>query len=154
SVPTPRLLTAARHIKNLRVLLSTGGALEDLSFLYGLDQPIETLTVTQLESDDLGPVKSCAASLNRLNISMTGVARDVEVLCRLPKLTGLRLASSGLADLGFVRDLPPMESIHLTHLEEVADFSSLSTQTSLGSLSLYDCPALTDLDCLPPLNAV
>ncbi|MEV0405897.1 NACHT domain-containing protein [Actinoallomurus sp. NPDC050550] len=153
-VPAPRLLSAARHIKSLRTLLSRGRALADLSFLYELDQPIEELIVTRLESDDLGPVTSCAASLNRLNISMTGVVRDVEVLCRLPKLTSLRLASSGLDDLGFVRDLPPMEWLHLTRLEEVTDFSPLSTQTSLGTLSLDDCPALTDLDRLPPLNAL
>ncbi|MEV5708873.1 NACHT domain-containing protein [Actinoallomurus sp. NPDC052274] len=152
-LPSPRLLSALRHVRQLR-RLRIGDRLADLSFLHHLDQPITHLILSELESGDLSPLMARADSLEWLNISTLTVVRDMAPLCQLPKLWGLRLSSSGLRDLGFVRHLPTLDTLMLTHLEEVTDFSPLQGQTSLTVLSLDDCPALTGLDVLPALDGI
>ncbi|MEV5751349.1 NACHT domain-containing protein [Actinoallomurus sp. NPDC052308] len=150
----PRLLTAARHVRQLRSLNSAGEGLADLSFLHDLDQPISELILGQMESGDLSPLTAHADSLTWVNISTSAVVRDMAPLRRLSNLRSLRLSSSGLRDLEFVRDLPALDAIGLVHLEEVTDFSPLHAQISLRDLTLEECPALTDLDALPPLEGL
>jgi hypothetical protein len=154
SVPSPRLIPAVRHVRRLTWLRSTGGRLADLSFLHDLDQPLSSLIVTDLASGDLSPLRACADSLVGLNISTSGVVTDLTPLRRLRKLGTLRLSSSGLRDLGFVRDLPPLHALLLANLEEVRDFTPVRSQTSLQTLALEDCPTLTGLDDLPPLDGL
>ncbi|WP_433183261.1 NACHT domain-containing protein [Actinoallomurus sp. CA-150999] len=153
-VPSPRFLTAARHVRQLRFLRVGSDGPADLSFLHHLDQPISNLIVLGLESGDLSPLTALADSLKWVNISTSAVVRDTAPLCRLPNLWGFRLSSSGLRDLEFVRDLPALDTIMLGNLEEVTDFSPLRAQTSLVNLALEDCPALTGLDALPALDGL
>ncbi|MCO5992230.1 NACHT domain-containing protein [Actinoallomurus rhizosphaericola] len=150
-LPALRLLTAVRHVRRL-TRLRIADRLAGLSFLRDLDQPISHLIVNQLESGDLGPLTAHADSLEWASISTPAVIRDMKPLCSLPKLWGLRLASSGLRDLSFIRDLPTLHMLTLENLEHVTDFSPLRAQTSLRELTLEDCPALTDLDVLPSLE--
>ncbi|GAB3983935.1 NACHT domain-containing protein [Actinoallomurus acanthiterrae] len=152
SVPASRLLPAVRHVTRLRSLTSFRGALSDLSFLHDLGLPLVELRVAGLESGDLSPLAGCAESLERLQISASAAVGNVAPLCRLPRLTSLVLRTSGLRDVGFVRDLPALRTLRVGHLEEVTDLSPLRAQTTLETLGLHDCPALTELDSLPSLD--
>ncbi|GAA4626359.1 NACHT domain-containing protein [Actinoallomurus vinaceus] len=155
SAPAPRLLAAARHVTRLRFLTSFGGGtVTDLSFLHDLGLPLVELRVTGMESGDLSPLAACAESIERLHISASVTVEDVTPLCRLPRLTSLVLRTPGLTDLGFVRDLPALRTLHLAHLEDVTDLSPLRAQTALETLSLHDCSALTELDSLPLLDGL
>ena len=150
-LPTPRLLPAARHIKQLETL-GSGGAVADLSFLYGFDSPLKRLRVNS-ESGDLAPLATCAESLTDLRLSTRTAVRDFAPLRGLRQLEELMLLSE-LTDLSFVQDLPELRSLHLGELAHVADLSPLRAQTRLEVLGVNDCPALTDLQVLPPLDRV
>jgi hypothetical protein len=152
-VPVPRLAPAARHIKQLRNLYVDGAA--GLSFLREIEQPLTGLSVSQLKSGDLTPLTAHADSLEHVGITTTDVAvTDVTPLLRLRKLRSLILSVGGLADLGFVKELPELESLHLNRLEDVADLSPLGAQSSLTSLAVNHCSALSEVRDLPHLDSL
>jgi hypothetical protein len=151
TVPTPRLLRAARHLTHLRSLTSNAAPLADLSFLHGLDQPLRRLYAFRLQSGDLSPLASCAESMEELYISTDAAVPDFTPLRALRKLTAFSLFATDIIDLGFVRELPQLRHLYLSNLEQVTDLSPLLAQTSLEHLSVNGCPALTELDALPPL---
>jgi hypothetical protein len=149
-VPTPRLLPAARHIKQVRTLVSA--SVPDLSFLHGFDSSLSRLQVNS-DSGDLAPIVTCAESLKGLGLSTRAAVPDFAPLLRLRRLEELLLASD-FTDLAFVRDLPELRSLHLGGLARVADLSPLRAQARLEGLGVEGCPALTDLRVLPPLDRV
>jgi hypothetical protein len=156
ALPTPRLLPAARHLRNLRSLwVSTNAeSVPDLSFLDDFDQPLTWLHVYRLQSDDLSSLAACAGTLEKLDIATNVPVRHLAPLHRLRKLTHLALKVPGLDDIGFIRGLPALQSLQLRQLTNVADLSPLRAQTSLDVLGLDQCPALTDLRALPPLGEI
>jgi hypothetical protein len=154
TVPTSRLLPAARHIAQLRSFNSFRGPLPDLSFLRLIRQPIRRLSVINLQSGDLSPLEWHADSLEDVYITSDVALRDLTPLFRLPKLKKLKITGPGMTDIDFVRGLPQLEVLHLDELQSVTDISPLLTQTSLEGLSINDCPALTSLADLPPLSGI
>ena len=150
-LPTPRLLAAARHIKQLTTLGSEG-VVADLSFLYGFDSSLKRLHVNS-ESGDLSPLATRAESLKGLRLATRAAVQDLAPLLRLRQLEELTLLSR-LTDLAFVRDLPGLRSLHLGGLTHVTDLSPLRAQTRLEGLGVDECPALTDLRVLPPLDRI
>ncbi|MGH3381339.1 MAG: NACHT domain-containing protein [Actinoallomurus sp.] len=150
-LPTPRLLPAARHIKQLKTL-GSGGVVADLSFLYGFDSSLKRLHVNSA-SGDLSPLATCTESLTDLRLSAGTAIRDFAPLCRLRQLEELMLLSD-LTDLAFVQDLPELRFLNLGELVHVTDLSPLRAQTRLEVLGVNDCPALTDLRVLPPLDRI
>lgn len=149
---TKRLLVAARHLTRLCSLSAT--RTPDLSFLYHLGRPLTVLSADGLQSGDLSPLSSCAESLETLYISMEAAVPDFAPLARLGRLTYFSLRASDLADMRFVWDLPKLRHLHLLTLNRVTDLSPLRAQPSLESLSVDDCPALIDLDALPPMDTL
>jgi hypothetical protein len=153
SVPTPRLLPAARHLTELRSLNSFNGPLPDLSFLHSIDQPLRSLSVRRLESGDLSPLLECADSLEALYLESDFGIEDFTPLLRLPRLKILRLPS-GLTDLRFLRDIPQLTELHLDRVAPSADPSPLKALESLVRLSVDACPGITELDALPPMGGL
>ncbi|GAA0363905.1 NACHT domain-containing protein [Actinoallomurus spadix] len=154
SVPLSRLLPAVRHIGRLTSLTCFKDEVTDLSFLHRVGHPLRGLQVARLHSGDLRPLAAHSESLEELHISTRAVIDDFTPLCRLPRLTGLRLWAPEVRKLDFVADLPQLRTLLLGHLDEVTDFSPLKAQTSLETLGLINCGALRDLDRLPRLDGV
>lgn len=150
-VPAKRLLRPARHVRQVRRLSIGPGEVADLSFLRDLRQPLVMLSVVGLSSGDLSPL-ACHEHLRSLNLAIQDAVRDPSPLARLPELTDLTFAARELTDLGFVRSLPELEGLRLRWLTGVRDLSPLKAQPALRSLGLDQCPALTDLTGLPPLD--
>jgi hypothetical protein len=153
-VTAPRRLQAARHVKQLRSLVVDRGVVTDLSFLDGLDQPLERLQVTALKSGDLSPLAAYSRSLERLDIRTDVAVADFAPLHRLRGLKTLIAAFAGLADLEFVRGLPQLRGLQLGRLTDVTDFGPLREQRAMTGLGMDGCPALTELRALPPLHAL
>jgi len=61
------------------------------------------------------------------------------------KLSSLSIRVSELADLSFLRGMPPLEDISLNSLEQVADYSPMAAHSSARTLSLEGCRQLTDV---------
>ncbi|MCW2862664.1 MAG: putative signal transduction protein with Nacht domain [Actinoallomurus sp.] len=152
-VSVPRLAPAARHIKQLRSFSVDAAA--GLSFLREFEQPLTGLSVSQLKSGDLTPLTAHADSLEKAGITTTDVAvTDVTPLLRLRKLRSLTLGVDGLTDLGFVKELPELEHLHLSRLADVTDLSPLGAQSSLTSLAVNHCSALSEVRDLPHLDSL
>src|SRR3954468_12285498 len=152
-VEEPRLLKAARHIKQLTSLFLSADVAADLTFLHDLDQPLRHLSVPHLESGDLSPLVSHAETLQSLDIAIDAEVQSFAPLHRLRKLDDLTVAFGGTAaDLEFVRELPQLSRLNFWFLEDLTDLSPLKTQTSLRFLGVNQCPALGGLRDLPPLD--
>ncbi|MCO1577487.1 NACHT domain-containing protein [Crossiella sp. SN42] len=64
--------------------------------------------------------------------------RGTELLCRLPRLANLALfCAVPMPDLGFVRELPGLQTLSLDYLGQVEDYSPLDGLTSLWRLNLW-----------------
>ncbi|MCO6011022.1 NACHT domain-containing protein [Actinoallomurus purpureus] len=153
-LPTSRLGHHVRHLRHLTSLTLFEDDLADLSFLYRVERPLNQLKITRLQSGDLRPLAAHAEGLEYLHLSTPDVVHDFTPLSRLPKLTTLHLWAPAVPNLAFVEDLPQLHTLHVGHLEDVADFSPLGAQTSLEKLGLVDCTALTEVDSLPPLHGL
>ncbi|GAB2854195.1 NACHT domain-containing protein [Actinoallomurus bryophytorum] len=155
TLPVPRLLSAIRHIKGLSSLHVADHPVSDLSFLYDLESPLESLRISgYLQSSDLTPLESCAESLEYLTIWTDSAVLDLAPIKRLRRLKRLILVTVGIDDIEFVRDLPELEILQLGTLTDVTDFSPLRTRTSIRTLGLNSCPALTGIGDLPPLDGL
>jgi hypothetical protein len=152
NIPTPRLLTAARHLAHLRSLASHKGPVADLSFLSDFTQPLQYLSLSELRSGDLGPLAACAGTLEDLSISADTAIEDFAPICRIPKLSFLTLDTPEMTDIGFVVDLPELRGLNFRKLRPVSDLTPLQAQTALEWLSLNDCPALEQVESLPPIH--
>jgi hypothetical protein len=122
--------------------------------LHDLPQPLTWLSVNGLESGDLSPLNDHADSLENLYIHQIANIQDITPLLRLPKLACLALDIESLMGVAFVRDLPKLRTLSLRGLINVTDLSPLLIQDSLEDLRVDNCPGLTDLDALPPLESV
>jgi hypothetical protein len=153
-VEEPRLLHATRYIKQLRSLYLARDVAADLTFLHQLDQPLTHFDIPNLKSGDLSPLVSHAETLQSLNITVDAGVQSFTPLRRLRKLKVLTVAARGVADLDFVRELPQLIDLQLALLADVTDLSPLKAQTSLSFLGVNQCPALTDIRVLPPLDGL
>jgi Leucine-rich repeat (LRR) protein len=127
----------------------------DLSFLREFDQPLTRLSVYKLKSGDLTPLTAHADSLENVGITTTDVTvTDVTPVLRLRKLRSLNLGVDGLTDLGFVKELPELDSLHLSRLGDVTDLSPLGALSSLKSLGVNHCSALSEVRDLPQLYSL
>jgi Leucine-rich repeat (LRR) protein len=154
SIPA-RLLIAARHLRNLRSLISSSSladSVADLSFLHDFTQPLTSLFIQKLRSGDLSPLAACAGTLETLSINSATNIEDRAPICKIPNLKHLYFYVPDIVDIGFVRNLPELRSLQLRKLTSVTDFTPLQAQTALATLSLDDCPALTQADSLPPCS--
>ena len=152
NIPASRLLASARHLAHLSSLTSASGPVPDLSFLRNLGQDLNYLSVSELQSGDLSPLAGCAETLEELAISTASTVEDLRPLSRITNLNYLTLDVPGIIDLNFLQTLPQMQGLQLGNLTRVSDFTPIQTQTALDWLSLDDCPALEQLDSLPPLG--
>ncbi|MDN3353487.1 NACHT domain-containing protein [Actinomadura sp. DC4] len=151
-VEEPRLLRATRHVKHVRRLFLAADVATDLTFLRDLDQPLTDLVVPRLKSGELSPLATLAETLESLNLTIAAGVESFAPLHRLHRLTHLVMEAAGTTDLEFIRGLPQLRYLQLGGLEGVTDLSPIKTQSSLVSLGVSQCPALTDLRGLPPLD--
>jgi Leucine-rich repeat (LRR) protein len=120
--------------------------------LRGFRQPLTRLSIGPVQSGDLSPLGTFEASLEDLFIGRGAVIHDIAPITRLRQLQWLSLPGAGWSDIEFVRHLPQLQRLRLSELNDVTDLSPLKTQLSLTWLAVDDCPALGDIDDLPPLG--
>jgi NACHT domain-containing protein len=150
-LPDPDMLSAARHLAHLKRLQVHGRVPTDLSLIGALPQSLEHLYVRPA-SGDLSPLVEHAETLKSLSIYAP--ITDFSPLLRLRKLDSLFLDGAELAKLGFMSKLPPLRRLSLSSLERVVDFTPLCEHSSLLTLYLHGCRALSDLDHLPSLSGL
>ena len=118
-----------------------------------LSAPSE-LEISLAGTADLSPIAAHAASLTDLRLYYKEPGADPAALPALPKLHHLAVGLPGLADLRFMNRLPQLETVWLTHCQDIEDYSPLRRFTSLRTLALYNSNRLRSLQQLPPLRAV
>jgi len=111
--------------------------------VYNVNEPVDASFLT-----------AHAASLHILRFQSNRSIVDLYDLPELPRLQGFATSVFGLADLGFLDELPLLESIWITECGDVEDPSSLLRFTALKTLGLHDCGWLHSLRQLPPLKTV
>jgi Leucine-rich repeat (LRR) protein len=104
--------------------------------------------------DDFGFLEPHAKTLVELTLFADKTMLDPARLPRLPALRSLELGIRGLADIGFLDELPRLRRVFLTYCDGVTDFSALYRQTELTYLWLVAATRLRSLSQLPPLGAL
>ena len=120
----------------------------------GKASPLSVLDVSLTGPVDLSFLAAHAASLRDLSLYYEEPGADLTALPELPKLESLAVGLPGLADLGFLDALPPLETVWLTQCQDIEDYSPLLRFTGLRVLALSGSGRLRSLRQLPPLGNV
>jgi hypothetical protein len=115
---------------------------------------LSDLEVYRARPVDLSFLAAHSASLHSLCLYYDEPGADLTALPELPKLQSLAVGLPGLADLSFLDALPPLETVWLTHCEDIEDYSPLLRFTRLRALALFGSGRLRSLQQLPSLEAV
>ncbi len=149
----PGQLRAARHLRHLRYLRIFDWAVPDLSFLRDMAS-LEGIDVSELTGSDLSPLAIHAPTLTNLSILSPKDLDDLYTITALRRLKHLHFSAANIMDIGFIRELPPLSTLFIRGLGQIADFESVAAQKSLTNLGLWECEQLTNLDKLPPLTNI
>ena len=120
----------------------------------GTASPLSELEVHVTAPVDLSFLAAHAASLRDLALYYEEPGADLTALPELPELQSLAVGLPGLADLRFLDALPPLETVWLTHCQDIEDYSPLLRFTGLRTLVLSGSSRVRTLRQLPPLEAV
>ena len=120
----------------------------------GKVSPLSELEVHLTGQVDLSFLAAHAASLRDLALYYEEPGADLTALPELPELQSLAMGLPGLADLGFLDPLPQLETVWLTHCQNIEDYTPLLRFTGLQTLVLSGSRRLRALRQLPPLKAV
>ena len=138
-----------RNLQRLDVELPRG---MDLHTLDGVPS-LTSVEASGISSDSFQALAE-HKKLWRVYLSgIDGPIEDMSPLFDLPKLNSLYLYSEGvLPDIGFLRELPRLKVLGMSRLHDTQDFSPISIHTSLRGIWLFDCPGLTTVNVLRPLD--
>lgn len=152
SIEDPGLLPAVRFLRNLRdlhVYLPEGTGLDRL-------ERVPALARLEAASVSAGQLPALAEHRRLREVALynvKGTVDDISPFLRLPELRFLGIYAGQLtADPEFITRLPQLAKLALPVLDDVEDFTFLSSQRGLRSLLLYGCKHLTTIDPLRPLD--
>lgn len=147
----------SEYAERVLVAMPPGGHVSVLSSaqFVTLDKisPLARLEVHQADPVDLGFLEAHAASLRDLSLYYDQPGADLTTLPELPNLRGLSVGLPGLADLGFLDALPPLDVIWFIRCRDIEDYTPLLRFTALRALYLSGSRWLRSLRQLPPLGS-